>query len=103
MKLLFLLCSCSCIVLGGPIQWTVASGGNGHYYDVLSAPAGITWDDASSGATALGGYLATITSDEENSFVFSLVNSPVYYIQGHTPGGLLRALGPWLGGYRPDR
>lgn len=104
MKQIFLFLSCSWILLGGPIaQWTTAQNpnANGHYYEVISAPTGITWDDASAGATALGGYLATISSNEENNFVFSLVNSPVNYVQGQTPSGVPRALGPWLGGYRP--
>lgn len=84
-------------MLAGPVQWTVASGGNGHYYDVIAVPDGITWDAASAAATADGGYLATITSDAENNFVFGLANDPSYYIDVN---GGDRALGPWLGGQR---
>jgi hypothetical protein len=96
LKLIFLFCSCSCIMLGGSIQWTIASGGNGHYYEVIAAPGGITWNAASAAATALGGYLATITSAAENNFVFNLANNPSYYMDVNGN----RALGPWLGGYR---
>jgi len=98
MKRIFLFLSCSCIVLGDPIQWTIASGGNGHYYDVVSAPNGITWSAASAAATAMGGYLATITSDAENNFVFSLAEDPAYDVIA--PTNPLRAIGPWLGAYR---
>jgi hypothetical protein len=104
-KRILLFFSCSWLLLGGPIvQWTTAENpdANGHYYEFISAPAGITWSDASAGATALGGYLVTITSADENDFVFSLVDNSVDYVQGVTGGGLLRDLGPWLGGYRPD-
>jgi hypothetical protein len=49
-----------------PIQWTVGSGGNDHYYDAVSAPAGISWSQALVAAFSAGGYLATITSSAEN-------------------------------------
>lgn len=88
------------LLIGGPIQWTVSSGGNGNFYQVVSAPGGITWADASTGATAMGGYLASITSDAENNFVFALIDNSSDYVQGSSPGGLLRAIGPWIGSYR---
>jgi len=34
-----------------PIQWTVSSGGNGHFYDVVATP--LSWSDAKVGAEAL--------------------------------------------------
>lgn len=48
--------------------------GNDHLYEYISAPGGITWEDAETAAAALtrygsSGYLATITSEEENDFV----------------------------------
>lgn len=56
-----------------PVQWTVASGGNGHYYETRSEKA-IAWSPAKSLAETLNhdglqGYLATITSAEEQDFV----------------------------------
>ena len=99
MKRILLFLCCTWALVGGTItQWNV----NGHDYEVVAAPGGITWSDASTGATALGGYLATITSAGENDFVFGLVDDPAFYVQGQSPGGLLRALGPWIGGYRPS-
>lgn len=55
---------------GGAIRhWPVEDGGNSHYYEVVSAPTGITWAGANSRAIERGGYLATITSQAENLFV----------------------------------
>lgn len=62
-----------------PVQWTVAAGGNGHWYDYVPAPsifAGVGFDAARAaalGSTHLGlqGYLATVTSAQEQSFIQS--------------------------------
>jgi hypothetical protein len=56
-----------------PVQWTGA-GANNHWYQLVLAP--VTWDQAVSGAEAMGGYLATITSADENLFVFGLASNP---------------------------
>ena len=50
-----------------PVQWSVESGGNGHWYEAVytgSPTSYISWDDAKAGAEAPGGYLACITSKE---------------------------------------
>lgn len=57
-----------------PIQWTVGSGGNGHYYEFVSTA--VNWSTARTGALGssylgLNGYLATITSAQEQSFLWS--------------------------------
>jgi MYXO-CTERM domain-containing protein len=60
-----------------PLQWTVASGGNDHWYEFVSAPsifAPIGFEAARAAALAsshlgLPGYLATVTSAEEMSFI----------------------------------
>jgi hypothetical protein len=55
--------------LAVPVQW----GTNGHWYERVSTQTaglgGITWDDARAAAAAAGGYLATVTSAEENLFL----------------------------------
>lgn len=61
---------------GGIMQWSSASGGNGHWYEFVSSP--LDWPSAKQAAEAsswlgLGGHLVTITSAEENSFVMSQV------------------------------
>src|SRR5262245_41765654 len=63
-----------------PILWNSGAGNTGHWYEVISAPSGITWADAQADALSRGGYLATILSPEENTFVFGLINLPTYWI-----------------------
>ena len=75
------------------IQWTIAEGGNGHFYEVVPAPGGVTWGNAMLAATERGGYLATITSAEENEFVFGLADQDPNMWNGGD--------GPWLGGIQP--
>jgi len=53
-------------------QWTEAEGGNGHWYAIL--PVILPWDWADSAAhtyarDGVQGYLATVTSMEENCFI----------------------------------
>ena len=48
---------------------------NGHYYLVYSPNQVTTWEEASDYCQNLGGYLATITSQEENAFLTSLITS----------------------------
>lgn len=79
-------------------QWVTWSG-NGHRYRAVCVPEGITWSDAKQAAEADGAYLATITSAEENVFVFDLVDNPKYWNQ--RPPGNPGYLGPWLGGRAP--
>ena len=82
--------------VAAPVQWTVADGGNGHWYEVIAAPA-ISWNEANAVAQASGGiwHLATITSQAENDFIFPLVDDPAYW----TTAGTGHNLGPFLGGF----
>ena len=55
-----------------PVQWTVASGGNGHYYEYVSSTH--YWSTQRAAAEArthlgMSGYLVTLTSAAENDFV----------------------------------
>jgi hypothetical protein len=75
--------------------WPAGAGGNGHYYQAMSVPAGITWEDAQNFALTKGGHLVTITSNAENDVVFRLVDDPQYW--GISGDGNY-ATGPWLGG-----
>lgn len=72
------------------VRWEVTSGGNGHLYKAVPNTNGvITPRIASELAEQDGGHLATITSPEENAFVFSLVNSPVFYTSSNGSGPVL--------------
>ncbi len=54
-----------------PTQWTVASGGNGHWYEYVPEPVLVNVAYAlAAGESFMGmtGYLATITSAAENQF-----------------------------------
>jgi Lectin C-type domain len=77
----------------GTVKWT-----NGHCYEAVLA-LGLSWEQARDSCIARGGHLVTITSAEENEFVFSLVSSDsaFWYLDAFGNG-----LGPWLGGYQPD-
>ncbi len=69
---------------------------NGHCYEAVLAP-GVSWDQAQAQCVARGGHLATITSAEENAFVFSLVSgNPSFWFLDSFGNGL----GAWLGGYQ---
>lgn len=65
-----------------------------HWYEVVSAPSGTSWDQAQSLANRRNGHLVTITSVAENALVSQLVNNPSLWV----PGGH----GPWIGGMRRD-
>jgi hypothetical protein len=77
-------------------EWSVRSGGNGRFYEAVLVPEGIDWEEAS--AAARGGYLATITSAQENAFVYELVDDPVF--RREAGPGSPNGTGPFLGGYR---
>ena len=62
------------IVLGDPLQWQIEDGGNGHWYDSVVYLS--TWDEAKANAeiqeyNGMQGHLVTITSKEEQDFVWS--------------------------------
>ena len=64
----------SAVSSGAPIEWTVASGGNGHFYDLVFENPPLNWieaRDAANNSTHLGysGHLATITSAQEAHFL----------------------------------
>ena len=75
---------------------------NGHYYEVVSAPTGLTWDEARAAAIQRGGYLATLTSAEENAFVHSLVASSAGYWTTLGTAPNQTSGGPWIGLYQTN-
>lgn len=83
-----------------PVQWSVTSGGNDHWYEAIYSP-NITWDNAQNAVTSMGGgwHLATITSQEENNFILNLFqNNPNSWIYGgHSSLVGDVYIGPWIG------
>lgn len=61
----------------------------GHWYDAIPSVA-IDWDEAKAAAEALGGYLATINTTDENDFIFN-----------NLPDASVDFFGFWLGGFQP--
>jgi hypothetical protein len=80
-----------------PVQWEVGSGGNGHFYEVISFTSPITWDAARADALGRSGDLASIASAAENDFVFTLIDSPAYWSSSGPHN-----YGPWIGGFQDD-
>jgi hypothetical protein len=61
----------ACVVSDYPMQWTVADGGNGHFYQIREMGL-ISWSQSRATAQQLGGYLATLTTASESAFVARL-------------------------------
>jgi len=88
-------------LLAVPVQWTIGSGGNGHWYEAFasSVAGNKNWDEANAHAQAqtfLGaqGHLATITSAGEDAFVAAL-NGSSYLLGGFQPPGSPEPAGGW--------
>lgn len=81
--------------LVSPTQWSVADGGNNHWYGVLATQS-LTWAQAKAEAEALGGHLVSLSSDAENSFVEELILTVPDEAFVLSPAGF--HIGPWVGG-----
>ncbi|MGE5295428.1 MAG: discoidin domain-containing protein, partial [Solirubrobacterales bacterium] len=79
--------------------WPVDEGGNDHAYQGVPVGERISWTSAEQAATLAGGYLATITSQQENDFVFGLIGDDPACWRALTAE---LYMGPWLGGYQPE-
>ena len=59
---------------GDPVQWRVADGGNGHWYQLIQSPSETqhwSWTDAATTATVRGAHLATFRSNSECAAVYA--------------------------------
>ncbi len=77
-----------------PRQWSIADGGNGHWYQVFTSLQG--WQAANTQSTGMmwngqNGYLASLTSSAENDFVASSLAMPSL---------ILPAYGFWIGAFQ---
>ena len=82
-------------LVGAPIEPNARVEWQGHKYEAIFVPNGITWDEAKSAAENTSGYLVGIDSPAENKFVFSLIQDDKFW----TWDGL-NVEGPLVGGYR---
>lgn len=86
-----------------PMSWSLGSGGNGHYYEVIISNGPISWNSANNAANASSfngvlGHLATITSLGESNFIKALPGFGSSFVSVQR---LVNAfLGPWIGGMR---
>lgn len=84
--------------------------GDTHYYQLVYLPDGnLNWFQAAYLADSGGGYLASITSEQENDFIFAMVNDMKYfwkfpaYEEGKSQHNHYEiTIGPFLGGYQPE-
>lgn len=81
-----------------PVQYS----GTGHWYEAFvftDADPTPNWDQAKANAEKMGGYLATITSEGENDFIYNLIDEDKFWFHSGEPGDHYTQ-GPWIGGYQ---
>ena len=93
---IFTVVVCAFHAAGQPLTWKVADGGNGHRYEAIHAPGGITWQQARTDAEALGGHLVTLNSSGEAAWVFANVATTLPSNGGNP------SVGPWIGLFQDD-
>lgn len=91
-------------IFAQPIEWPMAAGGNGHYYELIEVTEDTTWYEARTEAESLtflgvSGHLATITSQAESDFIYvNLVQSApslMYWVGAYQPVGSPEPDGGW--------
>ncbi len=76
------------ILNAAPVEFS----GNGHYYELIEER--LSWSDARDSAVSMGGYLATITSQEEDDFIDNVFNG-YFWIGGYQLEGSTEPDGGW--------
>lgn len=71
--------------------WPATEGGNDHFYQIVAMPMSMSWAEADAIANSSFGHLVSITSQEENDFVFGLIAA--------NPT-LCGDRGPWIGAFQ---
>jgi len=82
-------------------QTTAVFAGNGHKYEIIDTKK--TWSEAREDCEKRGGYLATITSNEENEFIKDLFlklgkKYPEYWLGGYREGNKANENWKWVTG-----
>lgn len=81
-------------------QWTIASGGNDHWYNAISVNYTVHWTQAKDIAQAQGVYLSSIRSQAEQDFVVGLtggMGNPDYWYHPQYAWPNDHTYGPWIG------
>jgi hypothetical protein len=76
------------------VEWTLASGGNGHFYEYVAEPLAASAANAAAPLrtyNGLNGYLVTVTSAEEEAFLASSVSG----VAGWAGGSDAETEGTW--------
>jgi hypothetical protein len=80
----FITANLSCPAAVDYTQWKTGVGNNGHFYKHVVGDA-LTWEDARAAAEAsmicggaVKGHLTTLTTEEEDAFVFDLIDRDNY-------------------------
>lgn len=94
-------------VIRPPIVSFTRPEGDTHYYEAVQVTSeNVSWVQAAILAQSEGGYLASITSAEENAFVFSQVDEDAFFWEfpdDYTPDSHYGIkIGPFLGGMKID-
>jgi hypothetical protein len=92
-------CLVSAAVLALPVEWPVASGGNGHFYELVAG--GASWTGAKTAAETrtyggVSGHLVTYSSAAEDQWVCqTLAPSTACWVGLHQAGGSPEPAGGW--------
>jgi hypothetical protein len=86
-----------------PVEWTIASGGNGHFYDFITGSSPFFWGTARTDALSRAhngqqGYLITLTSPAEQAFYLSQFGAADGWIGGND----LAEEGKWVWADGPE-
>ncbi|MEN9642071.1 MAG: hypothetical protein RIR77_1260 [Planctomycetota bacterium] len=80
---------------GDAVQWRVADGGNGHWYQALKSATPMTWSAAQDRAVSVNGHLSTFELDGEFLAVVGPIAAEIdLWIQATWWRG------PWIGAYQ---
>ena len=60
----------------GAVQWTVAEGGNGHWYQVIVSDGDPTWQESADYAVSIGGHLVTFEVFDEYAWCKDNIVAP---------------------------
>jgi hypothetical protein len=71
-----------------PVQWTVADGGNGHWYEVVVSDELRCWPEARDAAYAMRGRLGSLETIEEFDFVTPIIYADLENYQQNCMVGL---------------